>query len=117
LASNTKKRERKIVSSLRLFFNLIIIVVVFIIAFGVAIPSPQVFYHGRRKRRIDDRLGDLKTHRRAYFVLVLLQTRKHLAHLLVRLADKSGVRAAHGNGSLEALRRECSASCPDEWQL
>jgi hypothetical protein len=117
LASNTKKRERKTGSSLGLFFSLIIIIVVFIIAFDVAVPSPQVFYHGRRKRRIDDWLGDLKTHRRAYFVMVLLQTRKHLAHLLVRLADKSSIRAAHGNGSLEALRRECSASCPDEWQL
>jgi hypothetical protein len=53
LASNTKKRERKTTSSLGFFFNLIIIVI-FIIAFGVAVPSPQIFYRGRRKRRIDD---------------------------------------------------------------
>jgi hypothetical protein len=90
-------------SSLILFSNLnIIIVIVFIIAFGVAVPSPWVFYHGRRKRRIDDRHRDLKAHRRAYFTLVL-QMRKSLAYLLVRLANKSVVGATHENESLEAL--------------
>jgi hypothetical protein len=96
----TPKKE----SSLGLFSNLIIIIIViFIIAFGIAVPSPRVFYHGRRKRRIDDQLGDFKAHRRAYFALVLLQTRKPLAHLLVRLTNKSVVGVAHGNESLEAL--------------
>jgi hypothetical protein len=104
LASNTKKRERKTTSSLGLFFNLIIIVI-FIIAFGVAVPSPRIFYRGRRKRKIDDWLEDLKAHRRAYFALALLQSRKPLAHLLVRLADRSIVGAAHGNENLEALMR------------
>jgi hypothetical protein len=98
LASNTKNRERKTVSSLGLFFNLII-VVVFTIIIGVAVPSPRVFYHGRR---IDDTLGDIKAHRRASFTLALLQTRKPLAHLLVRLMDKSIVGAAHGDEGLEA---------------
>jgi hypothetical protein len=94
LASNTKKRERKTVSSLRLFFTIIV---------GVVVPRPRVFYRGRRKRRMDDWLGDLKAHRRAYFTLVLLQTRRHLAHLLVRLTDKSVVGATHGDEGLEAL--------------
>jgi hypothetical protein len=98
LASNTKKRERKTASSLELFFNLII-VIVFTIIVGVAVPSPRVFYH---RRRIDDRLGVIKAHRRASFALALLQTRKPLAHLLVRLVDKSVVGAAHGDEGLEA---------------
>jgi hypothetical protein len=105
LASNTKKRERKIASSLGLFFNLIVVIIfiIFTIIVGVAVPSPKVFYRERRKRRMDDRLGDLKAHRRAYFTLALLQTRKHLAHLLVRLMDKSVVGAAHGDEGLETL--------------
>jgi hypothetical protein len=91
-------------SSLRLFSNLnIIIVIVFIIAFDVVVPSPRVFYHERRKRRIDDQLGDLKAHRRAYFTLALLQMRKSLAYLLVRLTNKSIIGVAHENESLEAL--------------
>jgi hypothetical protein len=102
LASNTKKREGKITSSLGLLFNLIIIVI-FTIVIGVVVPSPRVFYRERRKRRIDDRLGDLKAYRSAYFTLALLQTRKPLAHLLVRLADKSIVGATHGDEGLEAL--------------
>jgi hypothetical protein len=92
LASNTKKRERKTVSSLVLFSNLIIIIV-FIITFGVAVPSPRVFYH---KRRIYSQLRDLKAHRRAYFALALFQTRKPLAHLLVRFVDKSVIAATGG---------------------
>jgi hypothetical protein len=58
-----------------------------------------------RKEEEEDRrrLGDLKAHIRACFTLALLQTRKPLAHLLVRLVDKSVVGAAHGNDSLEAL--------------
>jgi hypothetical protein len=95
LASNTKKRERKTVSSLVLFSNLIIIIIVFIITFGVAVPSPRVFYH---KRRIYSQLRDLKAHRRAYFALVLFQTRKPLAHLLVRFVDKSVIAATGGEG-------------------
>jgi hypothetical protein len=107
LASNTKMNERKTESSLKLFFNLIIIiiVVVFITAFGVTVLSPRVFYRGRRKRRIDDRLGDLKAHRRVYFTLALLQMRKSLAHMLVRLVVKSVVGAAHRNGVLRPLTR------------
>jgi hypothetical protein len=106
LASDTKKREGKSVSSLGLLFNLIIIIIfiiVFTIVIGVMMPNPRVFYCGRRKRRIDDGLGGCKTHRRAYFALVLLQVRKPLGHLLVRLTDNSVVGAAHGDGGLEAL--------------
>jgi hypothetical protein len=105
LTSNTKTRKRKLASSLKFFPNLIIIIiiVVVIIAFSIAVPSPWVFYRERRKRRIDDRLGDLKAHRRDYFALALLQMRKPLAHLLVRPTDKRVIRAAHGNESIEAL--------------
>jgi hypothetical protein len=103
LASNTKKRERKTATSLGLFFNLIIVVVfiiIFTIVVGVAVPSPRVFYRGRR---IDDRLQELKAHKGSYFVMALLQMRKPLAHLLVRLADKSVVGAARGDEGFEAL--------------
>jgi hypothetical protein len=103
LASDTKKREGKSVSLLGLLFNLIIIIIfiiVFTIVIGVMMPNPRVFYCGRR---IDDGLGGCKTHRRAYFALVLLQVRKPLGHLLVRLTDNSVVGAAHGDGGLEAL--------------
>jgi Na+/phosphate symporter len=71
LASNTKKREGKTMSSLGLLFNLFIIII-FIIAFGVAVPSPQVFHNRRRKRRIDDGLRGLKTHGNAHLMLALL---------------------------------------------
>jgi hypothetical protein len=67
LASNTKKREGKIRSSLRLFFNLVVIV----ITFGIEVPSPWVFHSSRRKRRVDDWLGGLKTHRSVPLALVL----------------------------------------------
>jgi hypothetical protein len=50
LASSTKKREGKAKSSLRCFFDLIVIV----IFFGVAVPSPQIIH---RWRRINDGLG------------------------------------------------------------
>jgi hypothetical protein len=71
LASNTKKREGKATTtSLGFRFNLFIIV--FIIAFGVAVPSPRVFHSGRRKRRVDDGLESLKTHRSAHLSLMLL---------------------------------------------
>jgi hypothetical protein len=106
LASNTKKRERKTATSLGLFFNLIIVVVfiiIFTIVVGVAVPSPRVFYRGRRKRRIDDRLQELKVHKSSYFAMALLQMRKPLAHLLVRLADKSVVGAAREDEGFEAL--------------
>jgi hypothetical protein len=83
------------VSSLGLLFNLII-GIVFTIVIAIAIPCPRVFYCGRRKRRVDLWLRGHKTHRRAYFALTLLQVRKHLAHLLVRLVDKGIVGVAHG---------------------
>jgi hypothetical protein len=102
LASNTKKREGKTASSLRLLFDLIIIVF-FTIVVSVAVPSPRVFYSGRRKRRVDYGLGGLKTHRSAHFTLALLQVRKHLAHLLVRLMDKGVIGAAHGDEGLKAI--------------
>jgi hypothetical protein len=76
LAPSTKKREGKTTSSLGFFLNLIVIVV------GVAAPHPQIFHSWRRKRRVDDRLGSLKTHRYAHFVLALLNCRKPLTHLL-----------------------------------
>jgi hypothetical protein len=71
LASNTKKREGKTKSSLRFFFDLIVIVVV-IIAFSVAVPGPRVFHSRRRKRRVDDLLGGLKTHVSVHLALALL---------------------------------------------
>jgi Na+/proline symporter len=71
LASNTKKSEEKVTTSLRLFFNLFIIVV-FIIAFCVAVLGPWIFHSGRRKRRVDDGLGALKTHRSVHLSLTLL---------------------------------------------
>jgi hypothetical protein len=73
LASTTKKREGKATTSLGLLFNLfIIIVIVFIIVFSIAVPSPRVFHHWRRKRRVDDGLGGLKTHISAHLALMLL---------------------------------------------
>jgi hypothetical protein len=51
------------VSSLGVFFDLII-VVIFIIIFtiigGVVVPRPRVLYYGKRKRRVDDGLGGQK---------------------------------------------------------
>jgi hypothetical protein len=71
LESNTKKeRRKKAKSSLGLLFNLFIIVIV--IAFSVAVPSPWVFHSGRRKRRVDNRLRGLKTHGSAHLTLALL---------------------------------------------
>jgi hypothetical protein len=60
LASNTKKKEGKIMSSLRVFFfNLVVIVIFFFTVFtsGVTVPCPWVFHSWRRKRGIDDGLG------------------------------------------------------------
>jgi hypothetical protein len=79
LASNTKKREGKARSSLRLFFNFVVVVVFF----GVAVPSPWFFHSWRRKRRVDNWLRGLKTHRSAHLALALLKSRKPLAHLLM----------------------------------
>jgi hypothetical protein len=56
LASNTKKREGKAVTSLRHLFDLFIIVI-FIIVVSVAVQNPRVFHNGRRKRRVDSGLG------------------------------------------------------------
>jgi hypothetical protein len=69
LASITKKREGKAKSSLRFFFDLIVIVT---ISFGVVVPSPWVFHHWGRKMRIEKGLSGLKTHRRAHLALALL---------------------------------------------
>jgi hypothetical protein len=71
LASNTKKREWKAASLLRLLLDLII-VIVFTIIISIAIPSPRVFHNGRRKRRKDCGLGGLKTHGSAHLALALL---------------------------------------------
>jgi uncharacterized membrane protein len=62
LASNTKKRERKAMYSLGVFFyNLVVIFFLFtVFASGVVVPCPQVFHSWRRKRGIDDGLGGLK---------------------------------------------------------
>jgi uncharacterized membrane protein len=88
LASNTKKREGKAMSSLGvLFFNLIIVVIFFfffvIFASGVAVPHPRVFHGWRRKRGIDDGLRGLKTHRRVHLALALFKRGKSLTHLSV----------------------------------
>jgi hypothetical protein len=99
------------VSSLKLLFNLII-GIVFTIVIDIVIPCPRVFYCGRRKRRVDLWLGGHKTHRRAYFALTLLQVRKHLAQLLVRLADKGIVGVAHGDEGLEALDKNVLVLVP-----
>jgi hypothetical protein len=79
LTSNTKKREGKIKSSLRFFFELVVIVV---ISVGVAVPSPRVLHSWRRKRWVDNGLGGLKTHRCTHLTLALLKSRKSLTHLL-----------------------------------
>jgi hypothetical protein len=102
LASSTKKREGKVRSSLKLLFDLII---VFTIIFGVAIPSPRVFHSWRRKRRVDCGLGGLKNHGSAHFALALIQVRKPLSHLLMRLSDKGVIGATHGDESLESLNK------------
>jgi hypothetical protein len=81
LASNTKKREGKTTSSLGLLFNVFIIVV--IIAFNVAVPSPRVFHSWRRKRRVYDWLEGFKTPRSAHLTPALLKSRKPLDHLLM----------------------------------
>jgi hypothetical protein len=67
-------------SSLRFFLNLVVVAV---FASGVAVLCPQIFHNWRRKRRVDDRLNGLKTHRRAHLALALLKHRKPLTHLLV----------------------------------
>jgi hypothetical protein len=102
LASNTKNREGKSTSSLGLLIDLII-VIIFTIIIGVVVPSLRVFHSGRRKRRVDCGLEGLKTHRSVNFALALLQMRKPLAHLVVKLTDKSFVVAAHRDEGLEAL--------------
>jgi hypothetical protein len=113
LASNTKKREGKAASSLGLLLDLIIgFIFVLTIIVGIAVPSPRVFDSGRRKRRVDYGLGGLKTHRSAHFALALLQMRKPLAHLLMRLADKGVVGVAHRDESLEALDKNVLLLAP-----
>jgi hypothetical protein len=66
LASTTKKREGKAKSSLRFFFKLIVIVVIFV---GIAVPSPQALHSWRRKRWVDNGLEGLKTHRCVHLTL------------------------------------------------
>jgi hypothetical protein len=113
LASSTKKREEKATSSLGLLLDLIIgFIIIFTIIVGIAVPSPRVFHNGRRKRRVDCGLKGLKTHRSAYFTLALLQMRKPLAHLLMRLADKGVVGVAHRDESLEALNKNVLLLAP-----
>jgi hypothetical protein len=65
LASNTKKREGKVVPSLELLIVIIIII-------GVAVPSPRIFHSWRRKRGVDCGLGGLKTHGSVHLTLALL---------------------------------------------
>jgi hypothetical protein len=104
LASSTKKEEGKPMSSLRLLLDLINgFVIVFTIVVDVAVPSLRVFHNGRRKRRVDGGLRGLKTHGSTHFTLTLLQVRKPLAHLLMRLMDKGVVGVAHRDENLEAL--------------
>jgi hypothetical protein len=105
LASNTKKREGKTTKSLGFFLYLIIIIIIVAIAFSIAEPSPQVFHHWRGKRRIDDGLSGLKSHRSAHLVLTLLYGGKRLTHLLMRLTDESDVGVAHGVESFRPLTR------------
>jgi hypothetical protein len=100
-------------SSLRLLLDLIIgFVIIFTIIIGVAVPSPRVFYSERRKWRVDCGLRDLKTHRSAHFALALLQMRKPLAHLLMRLADKGVVGAAPRDESFEAFDKNVLLLAP-----
>jgi hypothetical protein len=80
--------------------------IVVVIFFSVAVPSPRVFHGWRRKRWVDDWLRGLKTHRSVHLTLALLKSRKSLAHLLMRLADESVVGATHGDQSLEALNED-----------
>jgi hypothetical protein len=97
LESSTKKREGKARYSLRLLLDLIIgFIIVFTIFIGVVVPSLRVFHSGRRKRRVDCGLGGLKTHGSVHFALALLQVRKSLTHLLMRLTDKGVVGSSHG---------------------
>jgi hypothetical protein len=69
LASSTKKREGKAASSLGFAF---VFNVVVIISFIGAVPCPWVFDSWRRKRRVGEGLGGLKTHVSVHLVLVLL---------------------------------------------
>jgi hypothetical protein len=87
-------------------------VIIFTIIVGVVVPSPRVFHSGRRKRRVDCGLGGLKIHRSAHFALALLQMRKPLAHLLMRLVDKGIIGAAHRDEGLEALDKNILLLAP-----
>jgi hypothetical protein len=64
-----KIEEGKAKSSLRFFFDLIVII---IISVGVVVPSPWVLHSWRRRRWVDDVLRGLKTHRSAHLTLTLL---------------------------------------------
>jgi hypothetical protein len=100
-------------SSLGLLLDLIIdFIIIFTIIISVEVPSPMIFHIGKRKRRVDCVLGGLKTHSSAYFALTLLQVRKHLAHLLMRLTDKGIIGAAHRDESLEALDKNVLLLAP-----
>jgi hypothetical protein len=57
--------------SLGFFLDLVIIIAVVAIAFGIVEPSPWVFHYWTRKRRVDDGLGGLKSHRSAHLALTL----------------------------------------------
>jgi hypothetical protein len=104
-------------SSLGLLLDLLIgFIIDFTIIVGIAVPSPRAFHSGRRKRSVDGGLGSLKAHGSAHFALTLLQVRKPLAYLLMRLTDKGIVGAAHRDESLEALAKNvllhtCNTPC------
>jgi hypothetical protein len=103
LASSTTKREGKVRPSLRLFIIGLIDAITIIVDGGVAVPSPRDFH---TRRRIDCGLGVLKTHGSVYFTLALLQVRKPLTHLLMRLSDKGVIGSTHGDESLETLEKD-----------
>jgi hypothetical protein len=82
---------------------IIFIVVVIII---VAVPSPRIFHSKRRKSRIDCGLRLCKTHGSAPFMPTLLQVRKPLTYLLMRLSDEGIIGIAHIDEGLEALEND-----------
>jgi hypothetical protein len=75
LASNTKKREGKVRSSLELFFVFIIgffLIAIIITIIAITVPSLRIFHVMRGKRRIDCGLGVRKTHGSVHLALTLL---------------------------------------------
>jgi uncharacterized membrane protein len=102
LASNTKKLDEKVRFSLGvlLFFIVSLLIIFIVVAIVIiVVPNPRIFHSKRRKRRIDCRLRVHKTHGSAHFALALLQVRKSLTHLLMRLSDEGVVGPAHKDES------------------